>query len=104
MCRFENFLWAHHNPAEVLEDFADRATQGIFALSVACELDPSDIILPLAPEVREYVRHAHEWFRTPLSERDPDEISRDVYSGEPLTEDELRWVAVHIQSSIIPAV
>ena len=103
MCRFENWLWQHHNPAEVLEDFADRATEGIFALAVSLELDPTAIVLPLAPEVHAYVVQSHKWFRTPLSERHPLEISRDVYPGEALSDDELRWVARHIQDALIPA-
>ena len=103
MVRFENFLWSHHNPAEVLEDWADKATSGIVRLSLDCDLDPSDVLLPLSPVVLDYVRHAHDWFRTPLSERDEDEMSRYFYPGVPLTDDELRWVARHVQDGIIPA-
>lgn len=103
MVRFENFLWQHHNPAEVLEDWAEKATEGIVCLSVTCELDPSEVRLPLSPVVDAYVRNAHEWFRTPLSERDPNEIIRDFYPGVALTDTELRWVAVHIQNALIPA-
>lgn len=104
MLRFENFLWQHHNPAECLEDWAEKATVGIMRLAVECELDPSDVQLPLSPVVHSYVRLAHEWFRTPLSERRPDEISRDFYPGCALTDAELRWVAVHIQNALVPAV
>lgn len=103
MVRFENFLWQHHNPAEVLEDWAEKATEGIVRLSIACEFDPSEVQLPLSPVVDGYVRHAHEWFRIPLSKRDPNEISRDFYPGSALTDIELRWVAIHIQNAIIPA-
>lgn len=103
MMRFENFLWSHHNPAEVLEDWADDATSGIMRLAVLCDLDPCDISLPLSPVVLDYVRHAHEWFRTPLSERDENEVSRDFYPGAALSDDELRWVARHVQDGIIPA-
>lgn len=103
MMRFENFLWQHHNPAEVLEDWADKATEGIMRLAVSCMLDPSEVQLPLSPVVDGYVRHAHEFFRIPVEERGEDEIVRDFYPGAELTDDELRWVARHIQDGIIPA-
>ena len=103
MLRFENFLWANFNPAEVLEEWADKATSGIMRLAVDCDLDPSDVVLPLSPVVLGYVLHAHDWFRTPLSERDANDITRDFYPGAPLTDDELRWVARHVQDGIIPA-
>lgn len=103
MLRFENFLWEHHNPAECLEDFAEQITEAVFRLSVVANLDPTEIVLPLSPTVLNYVRFAHEWFRTPLEERDSHEVSRDFYPGCALTDEELRWVAVHIQSEIIPA-
>lgn len=103
MCRFENFLWAHHNPAECLEEWADETTEAVFRLSVVADLDPSEILLPLSPTVLSYVRNAHEWFRTPLSERDPREVSKEFYPGAALSDGELRWVAIHIQSSLIPS-
>ena len=103
MMRFENFLWQHHNPAEVLEDWADKATEGIMRLAVSCMLDPSEVQLPLSPVVDGYVRYAHEFFRIPVEERGEDEIVRDFYPGAELTDDELRWVARHIQDGIIPA-
>lgn len=103
MCRFENWLWRHHNPAEVLEEWADATTEAVFALSVVADLDPTDIVLPLSPIVLSYVRHAHEFFRTPVEERGENEVVREFYSGDALSEDELRWVAIHIQSNIIPA-
>lgn len=104
MLKFENFLWAHHNPAECLQDWAEQTTEAVFRLSVVANLDPTEVVLPLSPVVFSYVRHAHDWFRTPLSERDENEISRDFYPGAALSENELRWVAVHIQSALIPAV
>ncbi|MCM1066813.1 MAG: hypothetical protein NC418_04465 [Muribaculaceae bacterium] len=103
MCRFENFLWRHHNPAECLEDFAEQTTKSLFWLSVITELDPTEIVLPLSPTVLSYVRHAHEFFRTPVDERGVNEIEREFYPGAALSEEELRWVALHIQSAIIPA-
>lgn len=103
MCRFENFLWKHFNPAEVLEEWADETTDAVFRLSVVADLDPSEILLPLSPTVLSYVRNAHEWFRTPLSERDPREVSKDFYEGDALSDGELRWVAIHIQSALIPS-
>lgn len=103
MVRFENFLWKHHNPAEVLEEWALNATECIARLAVTCELDPSSVQLPLSPIVESYVRNAHEWFRTPLSERGENEFIRDFYPGDALSDAELRWVAVHIQNGIIPA-
>lgn len=103
MVSFENFLWAHHNPAEVLEEWAMKATEGIMTLSVSCSLDPTGIRLPLSPFVESFVRNAHEFFSTPLSERDENEMIQDFYPGVALTDDELRWVAVHIQNALIPA-
>ena len=103
MLRFENFLWQHHNPAECLEDFAEQTTEAVFRLSVVADLDPTEIVLPLSPTVLSYVRHAHEFFRTPVEERGENEIEREFYPGDALSEDELRWVALHVQSSIIPA-
>lgn len=102
MLRFENFLWAKFNPAEVLEDWVDKATEGIMRLAVSCMLDPSEVQLPLSPVVDGYVRHAHEFFRIPVEERGEDEIVRDFYPGAELTDDELRWVARHIQDALIP--
>lgn len=103
MCRFENFLWQHFNPAEVLEEWADLATEAVMRFALAFDVNPDEVPLPPSSEVMNYVRYAHEFFRTPLSERDPGEVLLDVYPGEALTEDELRWVARHIQASIIPA-
>lgn len=103
MVRFENFLWKHFNHAEVLEEWADKATEGIFRLSVACELAPSEVQFPLSPVVDGYVKHSHEFFRTPISEREPGECTLDFYPGAALTDDELRWVAVHIQPALIPS-
>lgn len=104
MCRFENWLWQHFNPAEVFEDFADKATEGIFALSVACSLDPSDIVLPLSEEqIFRPICAIHEEVRRPLDQRTGDECCEAFYPGEALSEDELRWVARHIQDALIPA-
>lgn len=103
MVRFENFLWKHYNPAEVLEEWADKATDGIMQLSITCNLDPTGIVLPLSPFVETVVRDAHKWFRTPLSERSGDEFNSEFYHGEALTDDELRWIAIHIQNALIPA-
>lgn len=60
-------------------------------------------MLPLSDAVDDYVRFAHEWFRTPLTERSNGEIEHNFYPGVELTEEELRWVAVHIQNALIPA-
>lgn len=103
MVRFENFLWQHHNPAECLEDFAEKTTDAIIGLSVVADLAPTEIVLPLSPVVLSFVRHAHEFFRTPVEERGENEFLREFYSGAALSEDELRWVAVHVQSALIPA-
>ena len=103
MMRFENFLWSHHNPAEVLEEWADKATKSVYNLSADCCLDPYGIVLPLSDAVDDYVRFAHEWFRTPLTERSGGEFNNDFYPGAELTEEELRWVAVHMQNALIPA-
>lgn len=102
--RFENFLWKHHNPSEVLEEWAQDVTAAIAHLSVVSGIDPCDIDLPLSDAVLDYVRNAHEFFRIPLSDRDPNEILTDFYPGDALSDDELRWVARHIQGCIIPAV
>lgn len=104
MLRFENFLWRHHNPAECLEGFAEQTTEAVFRLSVVADLDPTEIVLPLSPTVLSYVRQAHEFFRTPVEERGENEIMREFYPGDALSEDELRWVALHIQADLIPAV
>lgn len=103
ICRFENFLWRHHNPAECLEEFAEQITEAIFCLSVVADLDPTEIVLPLSPIVLSYVTHAHEFFRTPVEERGANEIECAFYPGDALSEDELRWVARHIQADLIPA-
>lgn len=103
MVCFENFLWEHHNPAEVLEDWAEKATIGIINLSIECSLDPTEIKLPLSSVVDDYVRQAHEWFRTPPPQSDGIKFCRAFYSGDALTDEELRWVAIHIQNAIIPA-
>lgn len=103
MCRFENFLWAHHNPAEVLEEWAEDVTSAIARLAFSADLDPSDIVFTLSPTVLSYVRDAHEFFRTPLEMRDPGELVTEFYPGAALSEEELRWVAIHIQSAIIPS-
>lgn len=104
MLRFENWLWRHYNPAEVFEDWAADTTQAVMALAVAAHLDPSDIILPLSEEgIFEPLRRIHDFVRTPPSEREAGESSLGFYPGTALTETELRWVAVHIQSALIPA-
>nr|DAW70451.1 MAG TPA: hypothetical protein [Caudoviricetes sp.] len=103
MLRFENWLWQHYNPAEVFEDWADKTTEAVMALSIAADLDPTEIALPLSDAIIKPLRELHNLFRTPLEERDPSECIFGFYPGEALTEDELRWVAVHIQSALIPA-
>lgn len=104
MLRFENWLWEHYNPAEVFEDWAEKTTEAVFRLSVVADLDPTEIVLPLSDAVFKPLSELHALFRTPLEERDPGECIFDFYPGEALTDDELRWVALHIQSSLIPAV
>ncbi len=104
MCRFENWLWKHYNPAEVFEDWADATTEAVFALSVAADLDPSDIVLPLSDSIFKPICALHDFVRTPVDERPEHEMNIDYYPGVALTEDELRWVALHIQSALIPAV
>ena len=103
MCRFENWLWKHYNPAEVFEDWAEKTTEAVFALSVAADLDPSDIVLPLSDSIFKPICAIHEFARTPVAERSEDEVCYDFYPGAALTDDELRWVALHIQSALIPA-
>ena len=103
MIRFENWLWKNYNPAEVFEDWANAATEAVFALSVAADVDPTEIVLPLSEKgILEPLRLIHDYVRTPVEERDHD-ICNAFYPGAALTDDELRWVALHIQSSLIPA-
>lgn len=105
MLRFENWLWEHYNPAEVFEDWADKTTEAIMALAIAADLDPSDIVLPLSEEgIFTPICGLHDFLRTPVEERDPSEVCRDFYPGVALSEGELRWVALHIQSALIPSV
>ena len=104
MLRFENWLWEHYNPAEVFEDWAEKTTEAVMALSIAANLDPTEVVLPLSDAIFKPLRELHDLFRTPLGEREPGECVFDFYPGEALTEDELRWVALHIQSALIPAV
>lgn len=105
MLRFENWMWEHYNPAEVFEDWAEKTTEAVMALAIAADLDPSDIVLPLSEEgIFKPICGLHDFLRTPVEERDPGEICREFYPGVALTKDELRWVALHIQSALIPAV
>lgn len=104
MLRFENWLWEHNNPAEVFEDWAERTTEAVMALSVVSDLDPTEIVLPLSDAIFTPLRELHNLFRTPLAEREPGDGVFDFYPGVALSEDELRWVALHIQSVLIPAV
>ncbi len=105
MLRFENWLWQHYNPAEVFEDWASNTTEAIMALAVAAALDPSEIVIPLSEDgIFKPLCALHDFLRTPLSERHPNEVCREFYPGVALTEEELRWVALHIQANLIPAV
>lgn len=105
MLRFENWLWEHFNPAEVFEDWAEKTTEAVFRLSVVADLDPTEIVLPLSEEaIFKPIRAIHHDARVPLEERGADETYLDFYPGEALSDDELRWVALHIQSALIPAV
>lgn len=105
MLRFENWLWKHYNPAEVFEDWADRTTEAVFRLAIAAEVDPSEISLPLSNSIYNSICAFHDFFRTPVENRQDDVLHCDLfYPGPALTEDELRWVAIHIQSALIPAV
>lgn len=104
MLRFENWMWENYNPAEVFEDWAEAATEAVFALSVAADLDPTEIVLPLSEKgILEPLRAIHDFVRTPLEKRPDDEVCSAFYPGVALTDDELRWVAMHIQSALIPA-
>ncbi|MGN0206762.1 MAG: hypothetical protein ACI4BC_05920 [Muribaculaceae bacterium] len=104
MIRFENWLWKHYNPAEVFADWADETTKALMALAEAAELAPSDIVLPLSEKgIYNPLCELHDLFLTPLDKRLPGECVFEFYPGEALTKDELRWVALHIQSAIIPA-
>lgn len=103
MLRFENWLWEHYNPAEVFEDWAEKTTEAVMALSIVAELDPTEITLPLSDAIFKPLRELHDLFRTPLEERKPGESIFGFYPGVALSEDELRWVAFHIQSALIPA-
>lgn len=103
MCAFENFLWTHFNPAEVLEEWAGETTEAVMRLAIVAECDPSEISLPISDRVLEYVVEAHAFFRTPLEERSPNEGYRtQFFSGPELSQEELRWVARHIQANLIP--
>ena len=104
MLRFENWLWEHYNPAEVFEDWAEKTTEAVFRLSVVADLDPTEIVLPLSDAIFKPLSELYILFRTPLEEREPGECIFDFYPGVALTDDELRWVALHIQSALIPAV
>lgn len=105
MLRFENWLWKHYNPAEVFEDWAEKTTEAVMALAIAADLDPSDIVLPLLENsIFKPLCGIHDFVRTPVEDRPDTELCRDFYPGVALSEDELRWVAIHIQKSLIPAV
>lgn len=105
MLRFENWLWKHYNPAEVFEDWAEKTTEAVMALAIAADLDPSDIVLPLSENsIFKPPCGIHDFVRTPVEDRPDTELCRDFYPGVALSEDELRWVAIHIQKSLIPAV
>ncbi len=104
MLRFENWLWEHYNPAEVFEDWAEKTTEAVMALAVAADLDPSAIVLPLSEEgIYRPLCAIHDLLRIPVEERAYGVISDVFYPGVALTKDELRWVALHIQSALIPA-
>lgn len=82
-----------------------KTTEAVFALSVAADLDPSEIVLPLSEEgIFKPLCGIHDFVRTPVEDRPDTELCRDFYPGVALSEDELRWVAIHIQNSLIPAV
>ena len=104
MLRFENWLWENYNPADVFEEWAEKTTEAIMSLSIVAELDPTEIVRPLSDAIFKPLRELHDLFRTPLEERLPGESIFGFCPGEALTEDELRWVALHIQSALIPAV
>ncbi len=104
MLRFENWLWKHYNPAEVFGDWADKTTGAVIRLAVAADLDPTEIVLPLSDAIFKPLRELHDLFRTPMDKRQPGDEVFGFYPGEALSEDELRWVALHIQSALIPAV
>lgn len=105
MLCFENWLWKHYNPAEVFEDWAEKTTEAVMALAIAADLDPSDIVLPLSENsIFKPLCGIHDFVRTPVEDRPDTELCRDFYPGVALSEDELRWVAIHIQKSLIPAV
>lgn len=105
MLRFENWLWEHYNPAEVFEDWAEKTTEAVMALAIAADLDPSEIVLPLSVEgIFKPICGFHDLFRTPLEEREPSDSVFGFYPGVALTKEELRWVAIHIQNALIPAV
>lgn len=101
--RFENFLWEHQNPAECLEDWAWETTEAIKKLSSVSGIPMTQIALPLSSMTYSWVKEMHDFLRTPVSERGENESILDFYSGAELTDDELLWVANHIQSDIIPA-
>lgn len=105
MLRFENWMWQHYNPAEIFEDWAEKTTDAIVALSVAAQLDPSEVVLPLSEEgIYKPLCALHDYLRTPIEDRPNGDFCEAFYPGVALTEDELRWVALHIQSALIPAV
>lgn len=105
MLRFENWMWEHYNPAEVFEEWAKKATEAVFALSVAAGIDPTEIVLPLSEEgIYKPLCELHDFFRTPVERRQENELCDEFYPGVALTDDELRWVALHIQSALIPAI
>lgn len=104
MTRFENWLWVNYNPALIFEDWADKITEAVFALSAVADIDPTEIVLPLSPFIYCKLRELHDLFRTPMEKREPCEIIFGFYPGEALSDEELRWVALHIQSALIPSV
>lgn len=104
MLRFENWLWSNYNPADVFEDWAEKTTEAVIALSIAADLDPTEIVLPLSDAIFKPLSELHALFRTPMEECEPVDSIFGFYPGKALTEDELRWVALHIQSALIPAV
>lgn len=103
MLRFENWLWKNYNPAEVFEDWASKTTEAVMRLSIVAELDPTEVVLPLSDAIYLPLREMHHFFRTPVESRPENECFREFYPGVALTDDELRWVALHVQSALIPA-
>lgn len=104
MLRFENWMWEHYNPAEVFEDWAEKTTEAVFRLAVAADLAPSEVVLPLSEEgIYKPLCALHDFLCTPVEDRKEGEVCTEFYPGVALTMDELRWVALHIQSALIPA-